>query len=214
MPPKKAGKKRLYFDPDAAKRSAKRKKDAEQLTERLNQTASDFAKYSADVPSDFNIDGCNPQCVELFLVSSIGIKGAYYLKMAAEEIPTNYPGRLSVIMASVNQVLTSDHSITEEKCEALLKALDSSTMAGSLKIGENRSTVTYLTPPVSTCIQEACGSNGRLVKHHDPVDATIFTLQGPKSAKKQLLKCTKCVTIYGYSMYGHKTTDGEQYYTD
>ena len=46
------------------------------------------------------------------------------------------------------------------------------------------------------------------------MDATIFTLQGPKTAKKQLLKCAKCSTIYGYSMYGHKTSEGERYYTN
>ena len=216
MPPKKVGKKRLYFDPEAAKMSAKRKKEANKLTKQLNETADDFAKYSANsVSNDVDFEECSQLCTELFLVTSIGIKGVYSLKMAAEDIPTNYPGRLSVITAVVNQNLTGDHCIAEGKCEALLKALNASTIGtSSLKTGHNHRTMTYLTPPISNCIQQGCSAEIRLVRHHDPVDATIFTMKGPVFAKKQLLKYTKCTTIYGYSMYGHKTTDGERYYTE
>ena len=208
MADKKSGKKRLYFNPEAAKRSAKRRKESEYLTKQLNETATEFVKYTSHASSldDFSLQGCNDICTELFLVSSIGLKGIYSLKMAAKEIPVNFPNRISIITTSVNQALTSK-SITEDMCEEFLKALN---LPWS-NIGD--STTSYLAPPVGNCIQEGC-FNGKLVSHHGPVDATIFTLQGPKTAKKQSLKCAKCSTIYGYSMYGHKTSEGERYYTN
>ena len=177
------------------------KKESEYLTKRLNETASEFVEYASEASSryDFSLEGCNHICTELLLVSSIGLKGVYLLKTAAEEIPVNCPNKLSIITASA---LTSK-SITEEMCEEFLEGSLSTIGESLLKVKE--STAAYLTPPVCGCIQE-CYLNGRLVRHHGPVDATIFTLQRPKTVKKQSLKCEKCSIIYGYSMCG---TDGE-----
>lgn len=58
------------------------------------------------------------------------------------------------------------------------------------------------------------GKIGSLVKHHNPITVTVYTLAGPEIALKQTLKCKGCVFIYNYSMYGKKLTEGEYYYSN
>ena len=54
MADKKSGKKRLYFNPEAAKKSAKRRKESEYLTKQLNETATEFVKYTSHASTDYN----------------------------------------------------------------------------------------------------------------------------------------------------------------
>ena len=71
---------------------------------------------------------------------------------------------------------------------------------------------TFISPPVCACVSATCARRGPLVKHHDEVKATIYTLSGPIPATKISLRCKWCNTIYNYSQYGRKQSDGEKYY--
>lgn len=68
----------------------------------------------------------------------------------------------------------------------------------------------FLAPPVDTCIVPEC--RGKLVDQHRPVAVTIYGLTGPRRATRLCLRCSKCNTVYNYSQYGRKYTDGEKLY--
>ena len=70
----------------------------------------------------------------------------------------------------------------------------------------------YTAPPVSKCLTSEC-KGAALSKPHPPNTVTIFTVSGgPLPALKCNLRCSKCGTIYNYSMYGNKKKGGERYY--
>ena len=224
MPPKK----RQRFDPESVKRTVKVKKEAATFKVELDEHADVFVKHCTSInrAPDFTVlssqlQQCSELSIELFLVANIGLKGLHWLQLARESVPGNYPGRISVIASLVNGALSSSaNPISEEKCSCLLTALESTSLSNPISEAgglwhcaiESGLPVHYLTPPVTSCIRTGCVGTGELIKHHDPITATVFTLSGPEPASKQLLKCGRCACIYGYSMYGYKTREGEQYY--
>ena len=125
-----------------------------------------------------------------------------------------------MITSLVNSILSSP--ISKDKYKCLLTALESTSLSDQTNGAnglwrcaiESGLPLRYLTPPVTSCIYSGCKGNttGELVKHHNSTIATVFTLDGPQPASKQLLKCGWCACIYGYSMYGYKTGEGERYY--
>ena len=202
------------------------KKKAATFKVELDDHADVFVKHCTNRVPDFSIlasqlKQCSRLSIELFLVANIGLKGLHWLQLARESVPGNYPGRISVITSLVNGALSSN-PISEEKCNCLLAALESTSLSNPISAAgglwhcavESGLPIHYLTPPVKSCIRPGCVGTGELIKHHDPITATVFTISGPEPASKQLLKCGRCACIYGYSMYGYKTRahEGERYY--
>ena len=146
------------------------------------------------------------------------------MKDAFNAVPDNFPHRLSIITSLINQVLSNP--VTEIQCSALLNALKTSSLKDHVASSSDGSLlwstalasgqpVKFLTPPVSTCRNVACklfNMDGSLSAHHDPTQATIYTLDGQVPAQKVSLRCKNCGWIYGYSMYGRKQHGGMSYH--
>ena len=135
-------------------------------------------------------------------------------------------------MNFINRVSRVTPSLTEEQCAtlehlmvrncphlALHHQIKQDAYADVLKeLCEKQNSCAYaqiLTPPVSSCINEECGAeqkSGSLSVVRKPVAVTVFDVDGGRQAAKISLKCTKCHTIYNYTTYGRKATEGETYY--
>ena len=85
----------------------------------------------------------------------------------------------------------------------------------SLSISSGVAFTAFVTPPVTQCIVPQCTGyvrSGSLLRHHPPATVTVFRTCGPIPATKINLKCKFCHTVYNYSMYGKRNTEGERYY--
>ena len=62
--------------------------------------------------------------------------------------------------------------------------------------------VTFLTRPVSTCINSTCsvcGPQDSQSAHHGETMVTLYNFEGPTPALKKALQCRSCSCIYNYS---------------
>ena len=163
---------------------------------------------------------------ELVFVSMLGLSGVSALKRAMEVVPSGLckedrlqfisnivtvqqeshaPDILSVPTRDIHSFLPHSDKINyfQQDGEALRKA--------SYTFGSAHTS--FLVPPVSCCINQECRHYSKsLYRHHPPTAVTVFTLNGPIPATKINLKCRDCNTIYNYSMYGQKSSNGEQSY--
>ena len=71
----------------------------------------------------------------------------------------------------------------------------------------------FLAPPVMHCVNPMCEGR-KLGTSNDPVNVTLFTIDGPRPASKISLKCGKCNANYGYSKYGNKYSCGDRFYNE
>lgn len=160
---------------------------------------------------------------ELLLVACLGYYGAKEMKLAVRLIPVQYCGlRNSKICCMINKA-RSNHSeppIEDTKIEKLLTSATITAKEELILSGQKyRSTdeghSMFLAPPVSWCINPTCircGQANSLSTNHDPIDVVVFDFDGPLLGLKVCLKCKSCSTIYNYSKFGKKYTDGERFY--
>ena len=97
MPPKRKG-----FDPDAAKRTAKKIKAQCSTTQSIVDAAEVFLSAISAADLDNSISFCKRSYSELLLVGLLGISGAYKLSLANKIVPMNYPERLCLITTLFN----------------------------------------------------------------------------------------------------------------
>lgn len=174
--------------------------------------------------------------VELLLLSTLGLKGIFVLQRALCVTPSNTPDRNGFLLSMMQQ---SGFSLDEKHCRICISLLErlnirhlyspeplsASAEEDGRSAGPSRSADAgmhannvqlILSPPNDVCINMGCsikGKEGSLMKNHEPTVVTVFTLGGPVVAHKFTLRCARCSTIYNYSMFGKKRTDGECYYS-
>ena len=113
---------------------------------------------------------------------------------------------MDVLSLILQQCSFSQHPVSAHASWPCLRLLSEST---------GNAYTAFLAPPVVHCINHACKlfeTANSLERHHPPTTVTLFTFDGPVPATKVCLKCKSCSTIYNYSMYGKKKTEGERYY--
>ena len=73
---------------------------------------------------------------------------------------------------------------------------------------------TFISPSVCACVSTTCAWRGPLVKHHDEVKATIYTLIVDLFQQPTSPCAANGVTPYTTTpmQYGRKQLDGEKYY--
>ena len=95
--------KRKLFDPDAAKKSAKKIKARASTLQDVTGAAEAFLSAISAVDLDSQIYLCKESSsAELFLVGVLGLEGTYRLALANTIVPMNYPARLHVVTALLN----------------------------------------------------------------------------------------------------------------
>ena len=91
MPPKR----KVAFDPDAAKVRAKKVKDNKAIFakfEEVGQALLDLAAQNGPELSTYSTS--SPVLAEILLVAMVGLKGVQWLNVAQKNFPKNHPHRL------------------------------------------------------------------------------------------------------------------------
>ena len=161
------------------------------------------------------------QVNEMIIVARLGLAGVEGVRLAHNLLPKQYGSRRNQLAAIiVNSFLPPTQQVSEADCGVLLSFMeDRCSDYCNLKSHDNLQQLSlreclpfeeFLAPPVDICIVPEC--RGRLVDQHKPIAVTIYGLTGPRRATKLCLRCSKCNTVYNYSQYGRKHTDGEKLY--
>jgi hypothetical protein len=200
--------KRPRYDPELAQAVAERRKKGNDLKDELEKVVSQNTDIASSLLSSEDILQCtlSAKALDVLLTTTVGLEGLLNIRHAMSMIPQNVPDRLTrMVSLVIDKVQVSPDRI--KRCIELIE---------KLHVVEAHYQCT-LSPSVSCCINEKChmlGRIGSLVKHHDPITVTVYTLAGPEITLKQTLKCKGCSFIYNYSMYGKKLTEGEYYYSN
>lgn len=165
MPPKRS---RVVFDPEAAKRSAKKKKEELDAIREIEEAAMSLLrlveKYDAAAAALATSD-CNPAALELCLVAKVGLSGACWVNLATKVVPENHPCRLAAITSMVNFSFSeqSKQALCSADVGTLVKMVDRTSLQAMkecyLLENYSKTSATFLTPPVSTCLNPACSIN-------------------------------------------------------
>lgn len=220
MPPKK----RVTFDPEAAKIAAKRMKESNELLGELENSAQSLLTLMSSA-GDIKLSSATERVNELFLVATLGLENVLKLHTAMNMVPNNFCSKIDVVTSMLNYALPPDtKEITTKQCSEMSNLLSLTSLSkivqADSKILEDFSNSTgkptiFLTPPVEACINGSCPlfqQKNSLIKHHDPIIVTLHSFEGPKPGLKQSLKCKSCYFIYNYSKYGKKHSIGEKFY--
>ncbi len=111
MPPKR----KISFDPLAAKAEAKKKKDQQDAIHKIQESAKAFLgvieMYESATLSPCD---CDPATMELCLVAKLDLNGICSIKLATKAVPKNHPNRLETIASIANYSLSNKvHSSRE-----------------------------------------------------------------------------------------------------
>ena len=219
--------KRARFDPGFERRKVQRRHDAFCILQEKAQGFRHSVEAVLASSTELAAETCDPFCRDLLLVAALGgLEGVECLKVASGLVPEEFVAEKSTYVGRiVNSILPADKQLSVSTLEMLSSLLRDSPYAkrqvSSLpyidslrRISEATGTAhtAFLAPPVSRCIVPECHGES-LYRHHPVVTVTVFTLNGPTPATKCSLKCGKCATIYNYSMYGKKRTEGEVYHS-
>ena len=224
-----AKKAKVHFDPEAVKR---RLRTSSELRRKLDSACADFRDAVSEVMQS---DSCltilqdsPPNVVELCLAAYLGLEGAECLRLAQQLVPRSI---LHLREAYVNRILaqivpTNIISTVTRCADVLTKVpfftrdavrapyIDELRRASELN---GKAHTSFLAPPTTNCINSACPRKGdahSLYIHHTEVEVTVFTLTGPLPATKVSLRCKACLTVYNYSKFGRKGSEGERYYDE
>ena len=169
-----------------------------------------------------DMSGTDQVLKDLILVMALGgMNGVVALAMATSTVSEHFSDRMEYIQRIVNAGANKEFSIAQ--IQFLVSIFSNYVfpcreeyMPLLQKVSEATSVVhaAFLAPPVSKCIMPEC-QRAALSRPHPLTMATIFTVDsGPLPALKCCLRCSKCGTIYNYSMYGRKKQGGERYYAE
>lgn len=213
--------KRVKFDPVLERRKVRRQSDAIRAVMDIVQ---DFSVSVQTVMGELpDLGGADQVLKDLILVMALGgMNGANTLAMATSTVSEHFSDQIGYIQRIVNAGANKEFSIAQ--IQFLVSLFDSNYvlpcreeyMPMLRKVSEATSVVhtAFLAPPVSKCTMPEC-QGAALSRPHPPITATIFTVNsGPLPALKCCLRCSKCGTIYNYSMYGRKKQGGERYYDE
>lgn len=209
----------MRFDPVLERQRVRRQSDAIQA---VMDRSLDFSASVQTLMSELpDLSGADQVLKDLILVAALGgMNGIVALAMATSTVSEHFSDRIEYIQRIVNAGAKKEFSIVQ--VQFLVSLFDSNYvlpcreeyMPMLRKVSEATSVVhtAFLAPPVSKCIMPEC-QGAALSRPHPPTTATIFTVNsGPLPALKCCLRCSKCGTIYNYSMYGRKKQGGERYY--
>jgi len=108
MPPKR----KIPFNPEVAKESAKKMKAQSSAFQEITDAAEAFLSAMMSIS---HLDGpiySFKECVaELFLVGMLGIRGVNQLILGNKIVPENYPGRVHVITSLLNYTHPSEKQV-------------------------------------------------------------------------------------------------------
>lgn len=223
--------KRPKYCPELAQAMAKRRKEELSAMMELQgavERAKNFPKLLTTTNED-QLHELNDAAVELLLLSTFGLKGLLILIDAIRITPSNTPDRNGYIFSLMQQAGFLLDKQYCRICISLLERLNIFSLHSSEMVSNTYSEGSLpqsasplakvqliLTPPNDTCINLECSHQGKrcsLIKNHNPTFVTVFTLSGPIVGQKFTLRCSGCSTIYNYSQFGKKHTDGECYYS-
>ena len=174
---------------------------------------------------------CDPNTVEMMLVSTLGLEGLDCLRTAMQLVPETYlERRVPIVTNIVNEVLKESGrgQLNEAQCSCFMSLLKQNCLQYTQRKVHPRAYdkellcltdkhkagySAFLGPPTKHCLNVACDRH-QLSTYSALTNVTVFKEDGPRPATKLSLKCSKCNTNYGYSKYGNKVVAGERYYAE
>ena len=218
---------RLSFDPLTLRTNFMKQKTATAaFTEAYEKFSQDISEIIIDGGISFIADlDPNLRSVELLLVHLFGINGVNCIKSAVRLVPKEIPDneRIKYIEKIISAAVKTDDEIAENDVSILIKKMDlnptfdMNNVLHDLSESSGTAYTQFLAPPTSLCLNIHCrrfGDPEALYQHHPPTTVSVFTLEGPKPATKICLKCKECSTIYNYSSFGKKKSEGERFYSE
>ena len=219
--------KRQRFNPGVV--AAKTRKRL-QLQQRLTESYQALLSAALDIiesPHAHDVlSRASNQEKHVCLLTYFGAEGFDCLRTATQLVPPSFEERrASYIARTVNSV--SPRIVNDELINAVLPLCNGPFFdrhacldaylpeLRTISESSGKAHTAYIAPPVTYCINASCPRRGELcslVVHHSDVDAVLWEIHGPIPATKVSLKCKHCATIYNYSKYGNKATDGERFY--
>jgi hypothetical protein len=109
MPPKR----KVSFDPDAAKARAKKAKDNKAIFsqfEEVGQALLDLTSQNGPELSTYTPS--SPALAEILLVATVGLKGVQWLNVAHKSIPQNHPHRLQQLKCMLDYAIPETSATT------------------------------------------------------------------------------------------------------
>lgn len=216
--------KRVKFDPLSIRAVFEKQKT---ISSTFSLAYEKFAQEISGVGIDniSMIEELSGRSMEVLLVHMIGLKGVECMKSTVRLIPKEIPQneRVQYVKNIVDSVLDGDIVLSDDAVIFLIKLFDDGVQYNvdetlhTLSKKSGTAYTSFLAPPTSACLNECCprfGNLHSLHQHHLPITVSLFTLEGPKPGTKICLKCRECNTIYNYSSFGKKKTEGERFYND
>ena len=224
-------KRKILFDPSAVKDKVFRRKDS---THDVISRAREFlqaVRCLSPEDMEYVCSQCDDIAAQLVITAKVGIVGCEAVKFAYNHIPESF---LSERATRVHEIVleASGKPSPEDSCLcgtiAMIlenrfprywnrKPAHSAYLPELKRLTECRgiSYFHFISPPVHKCLNSACGQCGAasLAPHHPPINAVVFTTNGPVAATKVSLRCKSCSMVYNNNMYGNKRGEGEMLYS-
>lgn len=216
------------FDPEKVLKNVRTRLS---LLDKLQLASDELVKVASEVMESEEasrmLQKLNDTTRGLVLVAFLGYEETKVLGSAVNMIPKSYGqgslrnSRVCNILNHYRALVKKPTNITESTVEKLLPVvsicdqLHDTDFLNSLSEECQEGCATFLSPPVSECINPLCNKYGEmnsLAPNHAPVNIVVFSFEGPCLGSKVCLRCKHCSTIYNYNKYGRKSKEGECFY--